>query len=265
MSIGARYRDDIQKKKILPPLTFCPWPAYRKHGFYFNKKLLDENTFALEDIFQPDTVKELRNQSIFKIKEVRNYQMGKCFTLTALNAFPKYGGFNLMLKKNFDLILYIHSVEDEFWINFLFIPTLSSKVLLTVKSLEGASIGTLHLTEKEVTKLDKENMPCRTYEKTKNPHSKFIECRKNVFKNSRALLGLKCLLPGFDDLVPNDKLRECSNLSEAAIASNLYGNLKWDVNSEVVIELNFLKWENKFSLLLFDIILTLLVILINRL
>jgi len=233
MSIGARYRDDKQKKKILPPLTFCPWPAFRKHGFYFNQKLLNENTFSLEDIFQPESLKELKNKSTFEIKVIHNFQIGKCFTLRALTAFPKYRGFTLKLKKSFDLILYIHSVEDDFWINFLMIPTLSYKVLLTVRSLEGASLGTLYLTEKEITKLNEENMPCRTYEKGINPHSKFIECCKNIFMNSNVFSTLECLLPGFDDFVQNVDLPECSNVSEAAIASKLYDKLKWNIYSQV--------------------------------
>ena len=235
MAVGITYRDEKIKEKPLPPITFCPWPGFKKRGFYFNKLLLDENTFGLEDIFQPKTVKDLRNKTAFEIKEIKNHMTGKCFMIRSLISSQKGNGVYLHLKKKFDLTLFIHSIEDEFWINFSWFPTLISKVFLTVKSLEDVAIGILHLTEKEMTKMNQENVPCKTYEKTKNPHSKFIDCRKKLIINSHPWSELQCFMPGFDDVVPSIELRECTNISEAAKASDFYNNLKWRVNNQVRI------------------------------
>ncbi len=45
---GVQFRNDLALKKYLPCLTFCPWPAFKKSGFYFNNASFAENTFKLE-------------------------------------------------------------------------------------------------------------------------------------------------------------------------------------------------------------------------
>jgi hypothetical protein len=234
VAVGINYRDEKKTRKPLPPITFCPWPAFKKRGFHFNRKLLDENTFGLEDIFQPDTVTVLKNKTIFEIKEVRNYYIGKCFTMRSLISFRKFEeGVYLQFKKTFDLTLFIHSIEDEFWINFAWYPINFVEIILTAKSLEDAGLGTLYLTEKEVTKINQESIPCKEYEKTRNPHSKFLDCHKKQYKSYYPWSELQCLLPGFDDAVPNINLRECTNFTEASNSAKLYGDLKFKAKHQV--------------------------------
>ena len=62
-------------------MTFCPWPGFKKPGFYFSVKLLDENTYALADIFENDTLDELRDETMFEIREIKNYIIGRCFMI----------------------------------------------------------------------------------------------------------------------------------------------------------------------------------------
>jgi hypothetical protein len=238
---GVNYRDEKITKKPLPPLTFCPWPAFKKRGFHFNRKKLDENTFGLDDIFQPDTVTVLKNKTRYEIKEIRNYYIGKCFTMRSLISFRKIEeGVLLKFKKTFDITLFIHSIDDEFWINFGWYPTLYSEMFLAVKSLEDARFASLHLTEKEVTKISQENFRCKEYEKTDNPHSQFVDCHKRQYINYYPWSELQCLLPGFDDALPNINLRECTNFTEAANSSKMYGDLKFKAKTQVLICLQML-------------------------
>ena len=78
---GISYRDDNLKEKLMPPVTLCPLPGFRKRGFYFDKKTLDENTFTWEDVFSASALKSLRNKQSYKITEISNYYIGKCFMI----------------------------------------------------------------------------------------------------------------------------------------------------------------------------------------
>ena len=62
-------------------MTFCPWPMYRKKGFYFQKEDFDKNTFDLKDVFHPVMLPELNNKSLYQIKTSQSLFYGKCFTI----------------------------------------------------------------------------------------------------------------------------------------------------------------------------------------
>ena len=132
-----------------------------------------------------------------------------------------------MLKKDFDLTLNIHSLDDEFWIQFSQFPTLLSTIRLSVQSLADASIGVLRLTEMEVTLLNTEAIPCKEYDKTPNPHTNFVACSKNYLRSMNIWSKLKCLMPIFLDLVPDKKLKNCSDAIEAKEAPDTVSEVKW--------------------------------------
>jgi hypothetical protein len=56
----------------------------RSPGFYFTEEALKESTFKLEDIFDPIALDELRNGTIYEIKEIMNYAIGRCFMIRSL-------------------------------------------------------------------------------------------------------------------------------------------------------------------------------------
>lgn len=143
----------------------------------------------------------------------------------------------LQLNKNIDLTIYVHSVDDEFWIQFKYLPTLSSKFRLSMNSLTDVSFGTLLLTQKEVIKLNTDTLPCKAYDIIpKHHHLKFVDCSKNFFRNLTVWSDLGCLMPGFRDLVPDSKsktLKNCSNKAEAELAHQVFNGVNWKAASQV--------------------------------
>ena len=142
-------------------------------------------------------------------------------------------GLHLQLKKNLDLVLHLHSDEDEFWIQFSYFPTFASKIFLTINSLENVSIGVLHLTEKEVVRLDQVHAPCKEFEGSVNPQPAFVDCYKTYFKKSINRTELSCFIPGCETFIQDKKLPECSNLSDARAAHDLLNGVKWSLSGQV--------------------------------
>ena len=231
-SIGIRFRDDQVTSKKFPCLTFCPWPAFRKRGFYYNDKMLKENTFDLEDVFQNTTVVELNNKTLYDVKELKNYMTGRCFIVCPLRKYSKVEPVTFLLKKSWDINLYVHAKEDAFWFMLSNFPTLMAQTLLPIQRKEGSSIEMLLLSESEVTTRNQDSSKCKMYEKNENPHSEFISCSKTYFGSILRPI-LNCLLPGFEDLLPEKELKECSNLAEGLNATENFDNVKWASNQNL--------------------------------
>ena len=49
---------------MIPYLTICPLPGFRKRGFFYSNADFRTQTFDLDEVFGKDTVKQLRNQVI---------------------------------------------------------------------------------------------------------------------------------------------------------------------------------------------------------
>ena len=66
-----RFRSEGEDRAKLPCVTVRPMAAYKFHGFYFDQKLYDNNTFRREDIFINSTVEKLKNSTIYTTKVSR--------------------------------------------------------------------------------------------------------------------------------------------------------------------------------------------------
>ena len=127
----------------------------------------------------------------------------------------------------------VHSRDDEFWIQFSYFPTSSLKIRLTVNSSADVSIATMYLTEKEMTRLNTDTVPCQEYDNTPNPHAEFVACCKDFFRSLNNWSKLKCLMPSFQDLVPDKMLKNCSDPTEAKEAHAIFNDVKWLANNPV--------------------------------
>jgi hypothetical protein len=81
---GIRYRTHKDQEKLLPCLTLYALPAYRSKGFYYTNRSFVENTFNIEDIFDEQTLKELRNKTLYHVTETNSLFYGRCFTICHL-------------------------------------------------------------------------------------------------------------------------------------------------------------------------------------
>ena len=71
-----------EEKKLLPPITVCPLTAFKAKGTFFNMETVLNNTFEMEQVFSPNTIKMLKNESLYSVKEVHSVLLGRCFMVT---------------------------------------------------------------------------------------------------------------------------------------------------------------------------------------
>lgn len=77
----------------------------------------------MEDIFRNDSLMELRNKSLYEIKEVRTIIFGLLFFICPLTKYQLNDGPILKLKTNVgDTEIYFYSKGDEFWFNMIDLP-----------------------------------------------------------------------------------------------------------------------------------------------
>ena len=75
------------------------------------------STFSLNDIFNAKTVEMLNDESQYLVTTVSTLYFGRCYTVTKLEGvlvFDSIPTFNL--KKDWDVLAYIHTKGDEFWL-----------------------------------------------------------------------------------------------------------------------------------------------------
>jgi hypothetical protein len=99
------YRKDVEAP--YPSMTFCPVPAFRKSGIFYSESDFDENTFTVEEMFDMETVKRLKNGTIFEYYELESIVYGRCFTLLLKDQFQEnvlFLGFNAI----WDVSVFLH-------------------------------------------------------------------------------------------------------------------------------------------------------------
>ena len=69
-------------KKFLPAMTICPHTAYKTKGTFFNMENVLKNTFEKEEIFSPATIRLLKNESVYSVKDVFSVLLGRCYMVT---------------------------------------------------------------------------------------------------------------------------------------------------------------------------------------
>ena len=113
---GIGYKSSDESTKVLPCITIRPAAAYKKHGFFYTKQDYEENTFNLDDVFHPETVERLSNESLYTIDHLNTLVYGKCHKLCYKNPVSPQKGEQLVLKKQSDYIIYTLGEEEEFWL-----------------------------------------------------------------------------------------------------------------------------------------------------
>lgn len=97
-NIGIRAWPHDQPTKKMPCITACPWEAFKKRGLFYNRKLLDEETFEKEDIFLHTEGYQVFNPRLFSIEEIRSIHFGRCFMVCPLNQFKRNDDCSFMFK-----------------------------------------------------------------------------------------------------------------------------------------------------------------------
>ena len=56
----------------------------RSKGFYYTRQKFIENTFNIDDVFDKDTMEELKNETLYEVTETNSLFYGRCFTICHL-------------------------------------------------------------------------------------------------------------------------------------------------------------------------------------
>ena len=102
----------------LPSLTICPALAWKSREVITNQNTLKSKSFTLEDIFSPNTLKIITNQTLFFMKESYTTYNGMCYTIRKLLPVTAYDySFEFMLNKSMDYVYLVHEPYiDEFYV-----------------------------------------------------------------------------------------------------------------------------------------------------
>lgn len=112
---GIRYRAHSDKEKLLPCLTLYALPAYRRKGFYFTTADFVRHTFNIEDIFNEQTLIDLKNESLYEVSYTNSLFYGRCFTICYKTPLPAKKILYIELSRKIDIKLLVHPKNDEFW------------------------------------------------------------------------------------------------------------------------------------------------------
>ena len=112
-----RYQKQPGDWKLLPCMTLCPVSGYKTKGVYASPKSFLENTCNLNDIFEAESKRKIKNESLYFCREVKTIFQGRCFTVCDLvERAPKQEVIiNLSFKQ--DLKLFVHRRGEEFWLS----------------------------------------------------------------------------------------------------------------------------------------------------
>jgi len=154
--------------KLLPCMTFCPVSGYKTRGVYRTLNSYLENTYNLNDIFEAESLRTIKNDSLYYWRDVKTIFQGRCFTVCDLvkRGAKKEVIINLSFKQ--DIKLFIHSKGEEFWLSASYVfPTEVGSTVLNIANGKNITGAVLMATQKDTILLNQENNPCMEYNEDK--------------------------------------------------------------------------------------------------
>ena len=99
---------------LAPVITFCPATAWKKIGPFRNNQEFEESTYTWDEIFHPDTLAVLRNESLYNIKVQYASYYGLCFVLQKLTPekVSDYS-FQIVVNDTLDYNYYLHEPQEN--------------------------------------------------------------------------------------------------------------------------------------------------------
>ena len=75
------FKRDLKKRSPHKSIPYSPGPAWKSSGPFLNEDHFKNSTYSLEEVFHPLTLKALRNDSLFILKEQYASYYGLCFVI----------------------------------------------------------------------------------------------------------------------------------------------------------------------------------------
>lgn len=145
----------------MPSFTFCPWTAFKELGFHYTTEKYENVTFGLGDLLNV-SILNLPDRDIKYINatETRSPSLGKCFTLKITRPVGLNDPFVLVLKRSFDLKVFVHNDGEEFWLSSSPYGTNINMFRLNIKSDFESVMTVLNVAERQVQYYPKSVRPC---------------------------------------------------------------------------------------------------------
>jgi hypothetical protein len=102
-TIGIRTYSENKETKLLPCLTACPWQAFKKSGFYYNRKSLVQETYGKDEIFDDFKGCSDVDSSEYSIEEIHSIFLGRCYMVCPVSPSGINSGLNIIFKNSMDL------------------------------------------------------------------------------------------------------------------------------------------------------------------
>jgi hypothetical protein len=102
-TVGIRTYSQDKETKLLPCITACPWQAFKRHGFYYNRKTLVQETFEKDEIFDEITKCSDLFTSEYTIEEIHCLFFGRCYMVCPVSPSGRNSGLYFIFKNSLDL------------------------------------------------------------------------------------------------------------------------------------------------------------------
>lgn len=100
-------------KLLLPSITICPAPAWKKMGPFLTPHEMEESAFYAEEMFHPESLKAMKDETIFQFSPTNTIYYGRCHTIKNIDAGLAPDPFKIMLNNSIDYIFYLHEPSEE--------------------------------------------------------------------------------------------------------------------------------------------------------
>jgi hypothetical protein len=206
--LGIHFRQNEEPNKMFPCFTIRTLDPFKKRGFFYTNKDYVEQSYSLKDIFDDETILNLKNSSLFHYKEQHTLYHGNIIVICPI---PKVGlkdRFYFNLKKNISYEIYVFPRGEELWFGLARFPTYVSVITIETDKMQA---GDLAISERETQQLSKKESPCQKYESKSSSQVGFVECGREAIA-SFLKSNIKCLIPGLSLFFssPNE-LRACED------------------------------------------------------
>lgn len=163
---------------MLPSITICPWPAFKEQGFHFTNEKYENMTFKKEDLFNISVMNQPnRDIKHIDIHETRSPALGRCFTVKVTKRLSLNEPFGLLLKRSWDVIVFVHNDGEEFWLSWYPYGSFNN-FQLNIKSDTEAITTILSFSEKQVEYYPSSARPCN---KSSSGHNSEAMLRDAVY------------------------------------------------------------------------------------
>ena len=102
-TIGIRTYSENKETKLLPCITACPWQAFKRRGFYYNRKTLVQETFEKDEIFDDFKGCSGVDTSEYSVEEIHSIFLGRCYMVCPVSPSGINSGLHITFKNSMDL------------------------------------------------------------------------------------------------------------------------------------------------------------------